>query len=704
MGNQMLHRGIRYVHAAILVFSALIAFLFIRGLDESTPLGNAALVDVFDSDESVSAPRVAQAVAQFATENRVTIARDMTDLRNPDGVRDLYVTPGNSESAAAAWLTEGYPSFSDEYKTHVHPFVDSAQRDPRGPYFIYGSAPDADALRVEFASLGLTASVSHPLSRTELSDQLQGDPLVRALAIIALAVLTTTGASVLLGGTGYAVLRLQGMSFTSILLRDLRQLAPFWAASVTIVTAVALSFLGFYNHFAWLGLFGAVAAGIYLLLTLVAVMTHAAVLGLTFKVKILGALKGELPSRAASIAVYVVRIPALLLALSIATSVAIAGRDVVTREESREAYLSVSEAVTIRINGGFAPHMDQVNEHVGPWLREADKLGEVIVAGRRDLQVSTPGAPLPTGEIFIVNDTYLSREKVVDPAGKRLDLRAGNLRTQKNNPVAVIIPQHLGAQSVAIKKAAADIIDPERSRHLAVEVLESRNGQDLFGYNSGSYAYHSGHSPDEDRSEVRDPVLIVVPNGSTLLSDDAYTAFATQAGVIFLDPHDALNGIEERNLQDYVNAVSPVGQKTAKDLRGAVSKLRLQVFNLVLAVLVLLVAGAGACLIYARKNAQGIFVKQISGWSYTATHRFVLAAEVAIAVIFATRVPFVAWQQHREAAHYAAAGAPAPYEPLHITALDVGIITGLVVFEFGAVLVALAFFHRRVIRTAAAAL
>ncbi len=35
-------------------------------------------------------------------------------------------------------------------------------------------------------------------------------------------------------------------------------------------------------------------------------------------------------------------------------------------------------------------------------------------------------------------------------------------------------------------------------------------------------------------------------------------------------------------------------------------------------------------------------------WRYTATHLFVLSVELAIAVIFATRVPFEAWQQGQE--------------------------------------------------------
>ncbi|ELP69853.1 putative membrane protein [Streptomyces turgidiscabies Car8] len=695
----MLHRGIRFVHAAVLAFSAVLAFLFVRGLDDSGILGNSALIDVIDSTDSASGTQVVEAVESFSAEHGVGVAREVADLQNPDGIRHLYVTPGGAGSTTAEWLDQkSYPAFSGNYETRLHPISEIEQQDPRGLYYVFGSSAGADALMTRFQDLGLTVSVTHPLSYAELTARYSDDPLYQAFCVLALAALTMTGASVLLSAKAYAVLRLQGMSFADILLRDLRQLAVFWPAAAGTVMVATLAFLGYYNGFAWLGLFASVAAVIAGLLILLVLTTHAAVLALTFRVDVLHALKGELPSRAASLSVYLVRIPALLLALSIATNVTLAGRDVLTRQENRDVYSTVGDAVSIRLNGAFAMHMDQLNEHVGPWLRKADEQGEIIVAGRRDLQISAPGARLPTGEILIVNETYLKEQPVLDPTGQRYTATTRSGRTPDSGSVRVIVPESLTSHAPAITKAAAQIIDPGLSRDLPLETVTSRTGQRLFGYNTGAYVYNAAHSPDEDRSLVRDPVLVVVPNGSHFLTDDAYTTFATQAGVVFPDPDDALGGIKNGKLQNYVNSVSPVGQKTALDLRDATEKLRLQIFNLVIAVIVLLIASVGVCIIYSRKNAQSIFVQQISGWRYTATHRFILAVEVAIAFIFATRVPFEAWQQNQELKKFTDAGAPAPFEPVHITSLDIGVITVLVVFELGAVLLALAFFHRRIMK------
>ncbi|MBD0740328.1 hypothetical protein [Streptomyces sp. CBMA29] len=694
----MLHRGIRVVHAALLAFSAVLAFLFVRGLDEDGVLGNSAMVDVLDSDGSTSAPQVVQAVESFAARHGVGVAREVPDLKNPDTVRHLYLAPGGTGTRTAKWLDHGYPAFSENFTTRVHPLADIGPLDPRGTYYVFGSAGAADALRLEFTHLGMTVDVSHPLSVRGLIDRYKNDSLFRSFYVVALAALTMTGASVLLNARAYGVLRMQGMSFTGILLRDLRRLAVFWPLSAAVVVAAVLTFLGLYNGLAWLGLFAAVAAVLAVLLAAVVLAAHAAALALTFKVGVLPALKGELPSRAASLSVYLVRIPALLLALSIATNATLASRDVLTREDNRDAYHAVGDAVSIRLSGAFAMHMDQLDQHVGPWLRSADARGEVIVAGRRDLQMSAPGEHLPSGEILVVNDTYLARQPMVDPAGRRYASQAGSATAADSRAVRLLIPDTLASDTPAITKAAEAIIDPDLTGHVPMKVSATRGGQRVFGYNTGAYSYRSGHDAAEDRSMVRDPVVIVVPNGSRFLTDDAYTAIATQAGVVFPDPADVTAGIRAEHLQDYVNSMSPVGEKTALDLRKALTELRVQIFNLVIAAMVLLIAAVGVCLIYARKNAQSVFAQHVSGWRYVASHRFLLAVEAAIAVIFATRVPFQAWQQRQHLRQLAAAGEPATFEPTRLTALDLGVISGLVVFELAAVLLALAYFHRRIVK------
>ncbi|MEU3058685.1 hypothetical protein [Streptomyces griseus] len=695
----MPHRGIRFVHAAVLVFSVVLSFLLLRQLDEGEMLGNSALVQVVDTDDSTTGSQVIRAVELLSAEMQVGVAREISDLKDPDRVRHLYVAAGDSESRTATWLANGYPAFSSRYETRIHPISDLGQRDPRGQYYVFGPAEAGNALMAKFSDLGLTATISHPLSYEELAGKYSDDPLFWALCVVALAAVTTTGASVLLSAKAYGVLRLQGVSLIGVVLRDLRQLRFFWLMSLGILATASLFFLGLYNGFAWFGLLVIVTAVIATLLTLVVLATHLAVIGMIFKLEILPSLKGELPSRTATIGVYLVRIPALLLALAVAANVTLASRDVATRQENQDAYSSLGDAVSIRLSGAFAMHLDELNGRVGPWLREADRRGEIVVVGRRDLQLSVSNVHLPAGEILIVNDTYLAEQEVFDLKGRRYTSEGATNKAPDSRTVRVIVPESLSSHTSSISKAADEIINPSgKNQKIPFEAHISKTGQHLFGYNSGALTYSSSFSPDQDRSLVRDPVLVVVPNGSHFLTNDGYTSFASQEAVVFNDPDDVSKALKSEGLHPYITAISPVGQKNALEYRNVSYKLRVQTFNLAVAAIVLLVAGVGVCLIYARKNAQSIFVRHISGWCYASNHRFILAVETSIAFVFATRVPFEAWQQRQELKELASAGTPAPFEPTHITALDAAMIAGLVAFEFGVVLLALAFFHRRIVR------
>ncbi|MFF0448588.1 hypothetical protein ACFYT4_19610 [Streptomyces sp. NPDC004609] len=300
-----------------------------------------------------------------------------------------------------------------------------------------------------------------------------------------------------------------------------------------------------------------------------------------------------------------------------------------------------------------------------------------------------------------MNDTFLAKQPVLDPTGRRYTPVPRDGKAPDSHPVRLILPESLGRQAAAITEAIPYVLSSSFNRHTQLVTLRAKSGQRLFAYNPGNQVYNAAHSPKEDRSLVRDPVLVVVPNGSKFLSDDRYTALATQEGVVFPNPDDVLSVIEAdkaNKLQTYVTAVRPVAQNFALKLRDAVNEFRLQLFNLVLAVTVLLIAGVGVCIIYSRKNAQAIFVQHISGWRYVVTHRFILSVEVALAVLLATRVPFETWLQNQELEKVAASGTPLLHPLVHLTELDLGIIAGLVAVELGAVLLALAVFHRHIVR------
>ncbi|MFF4761519.1 bacteriocin-associated integral membrane family protein [Streptomyces sp. NPDC001292] len=692
----MLHRGIKFVHAAVLAYSAVLAFLFLRSLEEDWVLGHSAVVWVTDSDNSASGSQVARGVAVFAQEQKATVAREVLDLKDPSSRRHLYLAPGGPRSS---WLEDGYPTFNRDYHTDIHAVTDLGLRDPRGFYYVFGSDQAATSLTRTFTDLGLTAKIYHPFSVAQLTSDYGGSALYRSFFVVALAVVTMTGAGVLLNAKAYGVLRLQGKSFGQILRRDLRQLAAFWSIAFAAVAGTTLLLLGLYNRLAWIGTFTLLTLGATLVLGLVALATHAAMLGLLSRTDVLSALKGELPARAAAVCAYLVRIPALLLALSIASAVVLAGQDVLARQESSQAYAKAGTTASIAFNGSLASEagLHALEKNVRPWLREADKDGQIIFAGHR--RIRGPGLEeLMKRDVLIVNDSFLAAQPVRDSSGRRHTARATD-----PEQVRLLIPRGLAGYAGPLREQVPGLlnpVNPDVVEAASIQTVWSKDSQRVFTYNPSGQR-RDGANPGADDSLVTDPVIIAFPNGSPLVSDKLYTNYASQSSVVFPDPDDVTAGIKKHHLETYVMSVTPVAQNAADMLRDLVGDFRLQLFNLAVAVAVLLITGVGVCIVHSRKNAQSIFARHISGWTFTTTHRPVLLLEGLLAVLLAVWLPFQVWQQNQDLARYEALGIPAPRPATEITGLDLGVTFALVAVEVAAVLLALAAFHRRIVKEGA---
>ncbi|WP_181793707.1 hypothetical protein [Streptomyces sp. WELS2] len=692
----MLHRGIKFVHAAVLAYSAVLAFLFLRSLDEDWVLGHTAVVWVTDSDDSASGSRVAREVAGFAREHHATVAREVLDLKDPSGRRHLYLAPGGPHSD---WLKQGYPAFSRDYRTDVHPVSELGLRDPRGFYYVFGSNRSAAELARMFDGLGLKSTVNHPFAVDQLSVTYVGGALYRSFFVVALAVVTMTGAGVMLNSKAYAVLRLQGMSTGRILRRDLRQLWTFWAVAFAVVAAATLLMLGLYNGCAWLGTFAEVALGVTAVLGLTAVATHAAMLALMSQTDVLSALKGQLPSRTAAVCAYLVRIPALLLALSIASAVVLAGQDVMARQESSRAYAKIGSTTSIAFNGSVSSEsgLHAMETHVAPWLRAADKDGKIIFVGHRNIRGPGLGA-LMNRDVLIVDESFLAAQPVLDRSGHR-----HTPKTAGPDRIRLLLPEDLAPYAEPLRAQVPGLVnpvDPGAVRADRVSTEWSRDGQRVFTYNPNGQR-RDGEHPGADDSWAADPVVIVFPNGSPLVSDKLYVSYASQGGVVFPDPDDVSAGVKERHLETYVMSMTPVAQNAADKLRDLVGDFRVQLFNLSVAVAVLLITGVGVCIVHSRKNAQAIFVRHISGWTFSATHRAVLLLEGLLALLLAGWLPYQVWQKNQELERFKALGIPAPRPAAELTGLDLGVTGALVAVEVAAVLLALAVFHRRIVKEGA---
>ncbi|MEU8538784.1 hypothetical protein AB0C52_02115 [Streptomyces sp. NPDC048717] len=693
----MLHRSIKFVHAAVLAFSAVLSFLFLRDLDARWVMGHSAVVWVTDTKGTVSGTQVAALMGEYAERHQVAIARETPDLKEPYSRRHLYLATGGPH---ADWLTGGYPAFDQGYRTDVHPVSDLGNRDPRGYYYIFG--PDRAAVEIAdiFTGMGLEAGIYHPYSVDQLTPVYADSALLRSLFVVALAVVTMTGAGIMLNAKAYGVQRLQGRSFGRIIGDDLRQLTVFWSVALLATAALSAAVLGVYNGLAWFSLFGTVALGFAVVLGLVSLAVHAITLQLTFRTGVLRALKGELPARTASISTYLVRVPALLLAVAITGDVVSAGQNIADREQSAAAYQRIGEATSITLSGSVASEngLKELTENVGAWLHAADRDGQVVFVGHRHFRNERDRTGLPDRDLLVVNESYLAAQPIRDADGHRLPATTGD-----DPRIRLLVPAGLERYTDKLTGLVPGNLNPGHPEQVPadkVTPVRIEDGQRHFTYNPRARLL-GRTNPGADESYVRDAVIVVFPDGAPYVSDRSYMSYASQQSLVFKNPDDVTTGITAHHLEAYVTGVSPVGAHAAVQLRDLVGEFRLQLFNLAVAVLVLLITGVGACIVHSRKNAQAIFARHISGWRFAAVHRPLLILEGVLAAFLLVWVPVQVWRQNQAAEEVAASGK-APLAPhIELSALDLTANAGLVVAEVAAVLLALALFHRRIVKEGA---
>ncbi|MFD5028751.1 hypothetical protein [Streptomyces sp. NPDC058373] len=690
----MLHRGVKFAHALVLAFSALFSFLFLRSFEDQWTLGYDAVVQVTESRDTTTGSAIGKAVEAFARDHDVTVGRQELNLEHPDRSRDLYLT---GTGPRAEWIDGGYPTFSPGQATVTRPYAEISDRDPRGMYYLFGD-PDAVGPFLELMQQqGLTAWHPQPASLDELSYSYAGSALAGSLIVVALVCLTMTGAGVLLNAKSYGVLRLQGMSLPAILARDVRCLARPWMGALVLVTVFTTGLLAWYNRLAWFGLFALLAVGTALAFTALVLAAHAGTLALTARTGILAALKGEIPARSTAYAAYLVRIPALLLALGIAASVLQAGQDLTRRQEHLSVYEKVGDASAIRLNGylGAPDALKQMETKIGPWLRHADGNGEIVLAGHRDLARSRDAQDIPAADFVVANETFLAQQKILAPDG-----RPDPGTTGRKGRILLLVPEGLTAFTDRLAALAPNLVSPSAPDQITrdqIDVRPTAADQEIFTYNArGSRA--AGQDRPSDASFLTDPVVAVLPNGSEYLSDKGYTSYASQRSIVFPDPTDITDGIATRGLRNEVVGISPVAADAAQAIRDITADFRLRVFNLAVALMVLLVAGIGVVIVHSRKNAQLIFARHIHGWTFTATHRTLLAAEAAIVTLLVCWIPYQVHQANQGLEQYAAMGIPAPRDPVEITGQDLTVIAGLSLVEIATALTVLAVFHRRIVK------
>ncbi|MFG2041946.1 hypothetical protein [Dactylosporangium sp. NPDC048998] len=650
----MLHRAITFAYAVLMVVSAAMAFIVMRYFDDMTVTGPAFVIGFDRSDNGAPGPQVAAMVEQFARDRRVNIGRISSDPRDA-GSRYLCLAVGDPGAESARWLEHGYPYFSRDAKIEMRPYAEVANAHPDGLYFVYGPEPAATALLEQFKLLGYPGQIQRSFTPVELVGQYGNGLLLRTAFVVGFAIILLVAAAVTLNAKSYGIQRLHGRSFTSVLSRDLRQLARFAAGAAAVVCALTVAALYLYNGMHRIDSFASVAllfAGAYLA---VALMTHVVTLALIHRDEILNAVIGEVTADWAVVGSYVLRVAAVALTFSVGTATIVSGAALSEERRHAVAWEPLSGLYFMRISSATLDERNgaAISGRLGQWVRAADARNEVTLAWRQhsgNLMTRTAGQ-----DVLVVNEKYIADHAVYDTAGAPVRPSAGDA-------IRVLLPQRYAAQSAGIDVEVTEWVkfmasrSASRSAAPIIRLETVRGGQALPSFTQ---------SADEGAFTVTDLIVVVVPAASGVIPDDEYTAAASRGEVLVEDPDGAMASLAQAGLGAYVLGMSPFAQEAADRYRDAKLEFGLQVFNLVVTVGLLLITAVALAIVYCRRNAQALFAKYVSGWSFVRAHRWPLLIESGLGLAL------MVWSWHSTSSaidRYQQPGSPPPpvgLLPLH---------------------------------------
>lgn len=685
----MLHRSIIFIHAAFLVLSAALAFLAVQQVQEVTPDDRAEVLWIRNSDGTIASEEFTAEVEAFSEERQVNIALETPDLRDPGGLRHLYVAVGDTDLPGGSWLDEGFSDFSPDFQTEVHSFSSLTHLDPRGFYYVFGPREEAEAFLEHLSSLGLDGFVAEEDQVVDWFHIVQGRTLLATLAVAALSGIVAVGSGVFLNARSYGVLRLQGMSLSQIMARDFAQLAKYWLPAAVMTAAGTTAFLYFYNGLAQFPLFVKVALSYVTVFAVVSLSAHAAALALIQRTDILSALKGRMPARLAAVSAYGARIPAMALVLGFLASAMFSFGQLQELGAGHEEFVEAGDTSRLHFSGSVSELQEQEkSDNIGEWLRQVDSEGQVIVTSLEPGERILPTRAERTDyDMLLVNDTYLETHDIKAPEGYHYEA------AESSDQVRLLVPETLRDQEQRLLEGANDWIYEFQGRDnpdldVDIEALPTQHGQSVFTYGASRSA-----------PIVHDPVIVAVPNGSDVLHPGSYYAYATNGSLVFPDPQDVFDAMDNPALATYLNGVQPVAQESADLYKDLVRQMRLESFNLAAGALVLVITGVAVCIIHSRANAQTIFARHISGWRFLTIHRTILIIEALLAAAFTgwvVRNTVVTLDALRD-----------PEQPFlrnttpEIVALEPFLAAGVSTLSLGLVLATLTYFHRRIVREGA---
>lgn len=563
-------------------------------------IASALRVETY-ADDATSPEHIIDDLSRLAEEERGSIYVEIPSLEG----RTAYVAGKH----ARAWLEDGYRGLPGATAVDIRPFSDLPHKDYRQVLEVSGGSGFVGSVENYLQQHGIG---NKALSSQRWAFLFAGTSLASAAQLLLGFCFGLSLLGIMLNSRNDAVRRLHGYTLIRSCWYELRQasrraLVPAIGVLIAINIALGLwvspvSYLQWLKYQALFTLVALAACVIAVIFTLF--LLRRATIG--------ALLRGQLPGKSILAGTYIVRIGALVAVASMGIGAINYSAEWWKQRSEVPLWQDTPEAYSVEISG--ARDLEGINE------------ASTVLAGRLR-ELSAEGRLLFAQYI----DAARIRDNAVDRDIMIYNAAAANISLQ--GPALTAYQEN--AQKQQPLWLQPDDVAGEVNVERIQRSLQAEGSWQKQSYPSGqttAKTWEAGGSEWMNRSSIKDPLILILPNAALQLSDRNVVATLTQGDILLTDYEDFHSLQADPKLGSFIRSAAPIAQEWARNHQTMGTTIWIYVGGLLAAVLLTLIAAAAVLFSSLRIFHQKLRANYIHGLLPREPLAILAAAETIVVV------------------------------------------------------------------------
>ncbi|SEW03326.1 hypothetical protein SAMN05421595_0941 [Austwickia chelonae] len=593
-----LNRTLTSAIALSVVFGFLFSFLCFKLLSEQSEMGSFGRINPYGSEKKIDSKEYFRDLQKMAVSEHIDVAVVMSDPSGGEDGEILHVIPGAGPLGLGQEWINGRTEFSPEAHLTIRPFSPDVRLSPTSPLVIF--EPHAKGPVEGFVtSWGFTYHYQDAFSFKHALEFFLAGAKLYAFAMTTLLVAALVTAGVVYQAKRSAIEQLHGFGYLQQAMMLTLALARGALIMSLLAVIIAAGLLLPYNRLAFFGQFMVSSLLISAVPMVVGLLVGLLALRIITFMSVIASIKGRLPFRTGHLPVYLVRIPTLVLMLSVIHG--LSAGSVALESLASERAESLKYGVTYTVTMTDVPHDDRAVE-LQRYLIGGTRSGEVRISTMIDLLAdgTQPRALLVDDGMY----RHLGQEGI--PGEKEL---------------LIVTPPGTSISDSELHERARSVLRPSLEGWKLRR--ESSPSAIPFSPITTMSGIPRGNRENQAIMVARQPLALMSPYN---------VASALSRGEVQFTTLEAAQKIVDGRFGSLFSSIISTADRADQDIASVRSEYHLQWVNAAIAGLALVSSSLTVSVIYMARRGQRDFIRRLHGWSFMQSNLVVLSLEAFLSI------------------------------------------------------------------------